>query len=127
MSCTKIAYNTTNYTVINNLFRIEQPWLSEPDARGELKVYANQILELVGQYRKWNFNILGVIGIDGSPCCGVDLFHHGREKLGTGAFIEELNPLMAACHPPVPVKGIQDAKIEEAIKLIEKWDKTQLK
>ena len=26
MSCTKIACNTTTYTVINNLFRIEQPW-----------------------------------------------------------------------------------------------------
>jgi predicted secreted protein len=97
--------------------------LSESDARLQLKEYANQVLSQVEHYKNFNFKVLGVLGIDGSPCCGVDLYYNKGEKKGTGAFMEELKPLMAKCNPPVSVIGIQDAKVNHALNIISDLDK----
>ena len=98
--------------------------LSKPDARKELKEYSEQVIEIINQYTKWGFKVCGVLGIDGSPCCGVDLYYHRGEKPGTGAFMEELKPLLAKCNPPIRIKGIQDAKVEEAVNLVREWDES---
>ncbi|MFC2124539.1 CD3072 family TudS-related putative desulfidase [Bacteroidota bacterium] len=98
--------------------------LSKPGARKELREYSDQIIEIIQQNRKWNFKVCGVLGIDGSPCCGVDLYYNEGEKPGTGAFMEELKPLLAKCNPAVKIRGIQDAKVEEAVELVKNWDES---
>lgn len=97
--------------------------LSEPGARKALKEYANQVLELVAEYRKWDFKVLGILGNDGSPCCGVNLHYNEGQKPGPGAFFQEIESLLEGCDPPVRIMGIEDVKIEEAMKIIDQWDK----
>lgn len=97
--------------------------LSDAGPRKSLKKYAGDVFKLVREYQEHYFKVLGILGIDGSPGCGVKLFYHGGEKEGTGAFMEELIPLMAACNPPIPVLGIKDRETDKAISLIEQLDK----
>jgi len=97
--------------------------LSEPAARKELKEYANQVLNLVAEYRKWDFKVLGILGNDGSPCCGVNLHYNEGQKPGPGAFFQEIKSSLESCVLPVQILGIEDVKTEEAIKIIDQWDK----
>jgi predicted secreted protein len=97
--------------------------LSVPENRRELKEYTRRVVALIRQYRSYGFSVLGVLGIDGSPCCGVDLMWYGKERPGTGAFMEEVIAAMGQESPPVVVKGIQDAEPEAAIALIEELDR----
>lgn len=97
--------------------------LSEPDARNELKTYANQVLELVNEYQKWDFKVLGLLGNDGSPCCGVNNHYDKGQKPGSGVFIQELKSVLAGCNPTIQMKGITDTTAEEAIRFIDEWDK----
>jgi len=97
--------------------------LSEPDARNELKTYANQVLELVHEYRKWDFKVLGLLGNDGSPCCGVNNHYDKGQQPGSGVFIQELKSVLAECKPAIQMVGITDTTTEEAISIIDEWDK----
>lgn len=96
--------------------------LSEPEARRRLDRYVQNVLALVREYRKYGFKVLGVLGLDGSPCCGVDLHYYKGEKPGSGALMEELIPVLEKEEPPVKVRGVQDAKPEEAVALIGELD-----
>ncbi len=97
--------------------------LSTPGARRYLKELAADVVYQVRQYRKQGFRVLGVLGIDGSPSCGVDLTWYENEGPGTGAYMEELREaLKKAGMEDITVKGVQDAKPDQAVALIEELD-----
>ena len=97
--------------------------LSRPENRQGLKDFTRKVLALVREYRKYGFSVLGVLGIDGSPCCGVDLMYYQGERPGSGAFMEELIGVLEKENPAVPVRGIKDAEPEAAVALIEELDR----
>ena len=66
--------------------------------------------------------MLGVLGIDGSPSCGVDLTYYEGEGPGTGAYMEELQDALRQAGIDIPVKGVQDAKPDDALALIAELD-----
>ena len=97
--------------------------LSTPGARRYLKTLAASVVYQAQQYRKQGFRVLGVLGIDGSPSCGVDLTWYEGEGPGTGAYMEELREALKKANlADIPVKGVQDALPDEAVALIEKLD-----
>ncbi len=96
--------------------------LSTPGGRRYLKELAQGVVYQVKQYRKQGFRVLGVLGIDGSPSCGIDLTYYDGEKKGKGAYMEELEGALAAEGLDVPVKGVQDAEPDKAVALIEQLD-----
>ena len=51
----------------------------------------NDLINQLGEYRKNGFEILGVIGINGSPTCGVETnWSSDREMAGPGVFVKML-------------------------------------
>jgi len=96
--------------------------LSTPGGRRYLRSIAQDVVYQVRQYRKQGFRVLGVLGIDGSPSCGVDLTYYKGEKPGKGAFMEELTAAFTAAGLDVPVRGVMDAKPDEAEALIAELD-----
>ena len=96
--------------------------LSTPGDRRYLRSIARDVVYQAMQYRKQGFRVLGVLGIDGSPSCGVDITYYSGEKPGKGAFIEELTQALADAKLDFPVKGVMDAKPDEAETLIATLD-----
>jgi predicted secreted protein len=96
--------------------------LSTPGARRQLGNMAMDIVYQARQYQKQGFRVLGVLGIDGSPSCGVDLTFYEKEKPGRGAYIEELSEALDKAGLKIPVKGVMDAKPDEAEMLIASLD-----
>jgi len=97
--------------------------LSTPGDRRYLRDMARDVVYQAKQYRKQGFRVLGVLGIDGSPSCGVDLTYYGGEKPGMGAYMEELTKALEDANLDFPVKGVMDAKPDEAESLIASLDR----
>lgn len=109
-------------------------------------IYRNKCRELlvnyiyqIEMYLKSNYEVKGIIAIDGSPSCGYNLTcsssswygelsgcHNLLEKMqdismvkGSGIFIEELIKLLKENNINVPILAIDESNLEESLKNIE--------
>ena len=70
--------------------------MSEEENQAACRALADALVFQVEQYRKNDFEIAGLLGINGSPTCGVEItWANNREERGPGVFIQALNE---ACH-----------------------------
>jgi predicted secreted protein len=75
------------------------------------RAMAKDIIYQIKEYRKHGFSVLGVIGNNGSPSCGVTLtwsFKKDKNIKGTGAFIKVLRDALKKNRLAVPFIAIQD-------------------
>jgi len=96
--------------------------LSTPGNRRYLKFIAQDVVYQTRQYMKQGFKVLGVLGINCSPSCGVDCHAYEGEKPGSGALIEELTEILKKAGLEIPVIGVMDAEPDKAVAAIEKLD-----
>ena len=62
----------------------------------------------------------GVLGVNGSPTCGVETgWSHGRETIGPGVLMQELQEALARCGLPLPpMRGIKAQYPLEAVEAL---------
>lgn len=66
------------------------------------------VLDQMLEYRRHGFKILGVVGANRSPCCGVETTSDGgREVEGMGVFMEALRRRMEQAGLDIPMAGIK--------------------
>jgi predicted secreted protein len=74
-----------------------------------------QVVFQVDQYRRNGFVVLGIVGINRSPSCGVELTTlDGQEKPGRGVFLEALDLALRQRGMPLPVVGVRASAPEDA-------------
>lgn len=91
---------------------------SVSEGRRYLKDMAENIVYQIKEYKKYGFRVLGVLGINGSPTCGVDIRYYQRMRSGNGAFIEELINTFEANGLKVPIRGISDLNPDQNLEII---------
>jgi len=71
---------------------------------------ARGVARQCAEYRKHGFTIIGAVGNDGSPACGVDFTWYLESGFGagTGAFITMLREELAAAGVEIPFAALQD-------------------
>ena len=86
-------------------------------ARGACEALVEGVLRDVLEYRKHGFEVLGVIGNDGSPACGVDFTHHLETYFGPGegGFIQILRERLEKAGIALPFVATQDFEWEERL------------
>ena len=98
--------------------------LEEPVSRERIRKLAEQVVFQMKEYRYQGFDIVGLIGNDGSPSCGVDITAfadpNNRFGPGQGVFIQELRKLMKEAGIELPMKGIDDEKVEDSVAWLDK-------
>jgi predicted secreted protein len=95
--------------------------LSTPTGRQACKDMLQDVVCQIREYRKHGFEVLGVVGIDGSPACGVNLIwdHAGKKDVeGTGAFIIAMRELFAENGLDLEIVGARDGEWEEGVRRI---------
>ena len=95
--------------------------LSTPEGRQACKDMLQDTMYQIRQYQKHGFNVLGVVGIDGSPACGVNLIwdHDAKTDVeGTGAFIIALREAFADNNLDLEIIGAEDGQWDEGVKRI---------
>ena len=74
---------------------------------------AVDVLYQIGEYRRHGFEVAGILGINGSPTCGVETnWFEGEEAAGPGVFVRELVTHEGGA---VPVRGVKARDPEGAV------------
>lgn len=101
-------------------FHIRSGLDSRP-ARRWLRRLARQVVYQIGQYQACGVAVLGVLGKNGSPACGVEMTWRDKYGPGSGAFIEELQAELKAQAIDVPVTGMVDTEPDAALEAVDQW------
>lgn len=93
--------------------------LAEEKSQDILHKIVEDLVYQVQEYRKNGFTILGIVGMNGSPSCGVELtWAEDREKHGPGAFIRILKEELERNGLAIPMRGIKAYEPEEAVEVV---------
>ncbi len=90
--------------------------MREPDVRARCAGIARDLSALVEEYRKHGFDVVGVIGINGSPTCGVEIsWANGAEIPGPGVLIEELRRTLKDSGVALRMRGVKAYEPRQAL------------
>lgn len=94
-----------------------------PKFRRICKKYAKQVLDTMQILREAGYKIMGILGIENSPTCGVKfVFRAGKGRVHeSGVFIEELQRLLSNRKlENIPFLGIQTFNIQKSVSDLKK-------
>jgi len=94
--------------------------LESPAGRQRLERLIDDQIFTIREYLFQGFEIVGILGKQGSPSCGVTrTWLDNRQQDGQGVWIRELKKRLAAEKLDIPVIGVADHQQEEAIEWLE--------
>jgi len=93
--------------------------MSVPEGRKYLRSVAENLVYQIKEYQKYGFRVVGILGINGSPTCGVDMTYYKGMKSGKGAFVEELIKTLDANGLQIPIQGMADDSSKRNLALID--------
>ena len=75
---------------------------------GKLINLADHVMEQIKEYHRHGFEILGIVGANRSPNCGVETTSDCDDEIsGKGLFMEELSRRLKAEHLDIPMLGVK--------------------
>jgi len=90
--------------------------MRSPDAVALCGRLAGDTVYQVRQYEANGFKVLGIIGINGSPTCGVETnWTAGEEPPGPGVLIQELRDQLLRAGFDVPIRGVKASDSQGAL------------
>ncbi len=82
----------------------------------KLRARADDIAKDVAEYRRYGFEVLGLIGINRSPSCGVEATsRNGREEAGKGVFVGVIEERLRALGITLAMTGVKTANVAESL------------
>jgi predicted secreted protein len=95
--------------------------LESRPAREALRRMAAALAGQVEDYRACGVAVLGVLGKNGSPACGVEQTWYFERGPGMGVFIELLREELALRKLDLPMTGMMDAEPDKALAAVDAW------
>jgi predicted secreted protein len=94
--------------------------LESPAGNDRLQRLIDDVVFTIQEYQFQGFEILGILGKEGSPSCGVTrTWLDERQQDGQGVYVRELKKRLAAEELEIPVIGVADFEQEKAIGWLE--------
>ena len=82
--------------------------MEEPEAHQALMGLVDHVMGQIKEYEKNGFEIVGIVGANRSPNCGVEsTSDHDEEISGRGIFMEELSRRLEAEQIKIPMLGLK--------------------
>ena len=82
--------------------------MQQPPAVDRLQVLVKQVLLQIAEYEAHGFTVCGIVGMNRSPCCGVDTTSdRDQEIAGQGVFIAAIRAGLRAAGYSIPIVGIK--------------------
>lgn len=84
-----------------------------------LESHARQIAMQIEEYRHYGFQVIGLIGINRSPSCGIETTSmDDREKQGMGVFMQVIAETLDKKGIQLKMTGVKTSKKEESIEKV---------
>lgn len=95
--------------------------LESKESKNKIHVLVSQLIQQIEEYNTNKFNILGIIGVDRSPGCGVNTTSmNNKEVNGEGIFIQALREELEKKNIHIKIIGIKASETDKAIIEIKK-------
>ena len=109
---------SANPTVMSEDTRIAK-LMHEKKAQQLCDKIADDIIYQIEEYRKHNFEVVGLLGINGSPTCGVETtWENDQEIAECGVFIKILDAKLAQRGIKLKMTGIKAYDINSALRTV---------
>jgi predicted secreted protein len=95
--------------------------LREGDGSALCKRLASEVAAQIETYRTAGIQVLGVLGKNGSPSCGVEETWTGSACEGRGAFVDALLAEIEKRQLPIAMAGIRDSDPAQALATVDNW------
>jgi predicted secreted protein len=95
--------------------------LRTPSGKALSRTLARELVEQIGAYRGCGIHVLGILGKNGSPSCGVEETWAKGVRSGSGAFIEELAAELSERGVVIELAGIHDGEPDKALAIVDRW------
>jgi predicted secreted protein len=90
--------------------------MKQPEAVRNLRILVRSLVFQIREYLRHGFTIVGIVGINRSPSCGVDTTSRSdQEVAGSGVFIEALRNELERRNVNTDWTGIKATEIEKAL------------
>lgn len=90
--------------------------LNKPASTEIINNFVNQVIFQIEEYIKNGFKIMGIIGINRSPSCGINTTSkNNQEVVGQGVFIEILTKALEEKGIIIDMVGIKTSETEKAL------------
>lgn len=90
--------------------------MERPEAIRNLRILVAPLVHQIEEYLRHGFTILGIVGINRSPSCGVDTTSMANQEVaGRGVFIEELHKELEIRDINIDWIGIKATETEKAL------------
>ena len=91
--------------------------MSQRSAQGKIRQLVQHLLVQILEYRKYDFDIRGIVGVNRSPSCGVDTTSKNNQEVeGPGVFIAALRHELNKHNLKVRIVGIKAFEPKKAVK-----------
>ncbi|HOP46101.1 MAG TPA: hypothetical protein PK874_00445 [Desulfobacteraceae bacterium] len=82
----------------------------------KVNMLVKSIIPQIEEYRQYGFEIIGIIGINRSPTCGVESTSiDNKEEKGKGIFIELLLNELVKKNIAIKAVGVKTSQVEESV------------
>jgi predicted secreted protein len=93
--------------------------MAEDQAKALCRKLVSDLVYQVEEYQRNGFQLVGVVGINGSPTCGVETtWSNNQEEQGSGVFIKMLNEECRMRNISFLMRGIKAYEPEQAIVVV---------
>ena len=109
--------------------RIRRAMAQAEPSRRLARLVADTMAQLL-EYRRYGFQVVGILGANRSPCCGVDTTSQDDQEVpGMGVFLEALSRRLEEVGWQIPMVGFRgtDDAVETVQRLLERAEHTARK
>ncbi|MFO8109322.1 MAG: 2-thiouracil desulfurase family protein [Thermoplasmata archaeon] len=90
--------------------------LTQQTSIKKIETLVDQVVFQIEEYRKNGFSLLGIIGVNRSPSCGVDTTSMDNEEVvGKGVFMEALIEELSEKGIDIELIGVKTSEIEKSV------------
>lgn len=90
--------------------------MEDPEAQGIIARIAQNVVQQIADYQTHGFSVIGVLGINGSPSCGVETtWRDDCEPAGYGQLVAALARRLDEQGLYIPMRGIRSKAVRQAV------------
>lgn len=94
--------------------------MEQEESSNLLRRKAQEIACTIREYNNYGFSIIGLIGVNRSPSCGIETTSiKGKEEPGAGVFMQIVTEELAKEGLPIKTIGVKTSRIEESIHAVQ--------
>jgi predicted secreted protein len=108
----------STHELLNENSRIRR-LLEDEDNQQKIRTHVSNLECEIKEYLKYGFTILGLIGVNRSPSCGIETTSKDNKEIkGNGVFMKSIKEMLVKNGINIPMVGTKTSNVEESVQAV---------